>query len=209
MSSPSVLLDTAFGMFGESYRSNETVDFRKSIKNYTSQLLDGYKTECYFSTQDHALEEDLVAVWKPRQYMLVQKSIENRSHLRNMHLINTCRLILEAQKLRGKVYDWVILTRFDLLFTQRLFDLSVSQSHINLAFRGERDPLIDDNIYIMHGSLLQAFYNVIDSAWDKSSRLIRGDLEAELGKIHFIIDENCDAVKNPLYTRTSTPITLH
>lgn len=202
-------INTAFGMFGMSYTSNYKhwhanmgnvqIDFRKSIAGYHKDLLNGRKYDCFLSTYDHELRNELLDAWKPKQFVLAQKVLSNRFYSRNMHVSNICRLILDSQRIRGKPYDTVILTRFDLEFIQRPFELAVNLKRLNLSAKCERDPLIDDNIYIMPGSMLPAFYNIIEENWNKSAHHIRDKFEASLGPINFLVYGFYLVSKNPVY----------
>jgi hypothetical protein len=202
--------NVAFGLFGISYTSahkhwhamlgDVRIDFQKSVEGYRNDLLKGKNYDCYLSTYDSIMRKTLLKTWKPLQYSLINNLVQDRFFSRNMHLSNVCKMILDEQRRRGKDYETVILTRFDLRFNKKPFDLSINMKALNLSARCERDPLIDDNLYVMPGYLLQKFYDVIEQNHTKSHHHIRAEFEKELGTINFMIGGNYLVSKNPIFT---------
>lgn len=208
--------NTVIGLSGISYRDNYNryvnidvcVDFRHSYNNYQEKLLNHSAVDCYISTYNHNLVKELLEFWNPQEYILVndRKFVGDKTLSRNMNLINVCRLIVNAQKSRGRPYDKVILTRFDLLFEKNFTDLPVNMDCLNITARCERDPLIDDNIYIMHGSKLNDFYEIVNNAWRSSCHTLFNEFHKKIG-VNFLHEGNYHVIGNPLFKIVKLPST--
>lgn len=207
----------ALGLFGISYSSNYkhwhplmgslSIDFQESIDNYTSMLIDpivkkhpGAVIDNYLSTQSSDRLDAVLTTYKPQGFTVVHDVPTHRFLARNLHLLNVCRLINQAQVHRGIIYDIVILTRFDLHFDRAPLDLNIDMTKLNVSSRAERDPLIDDNIYIISGKLLSAYIAVQETCMHISHHHIRKRLEASsLGELNFMVPGNCLTSKNPVF----------
>lgn len=205
--------NTAIGLGGISFDENYNrrddiywcVDFRLSTNNYKENLLNNSPADCYISTYNHSLINELSDAWNPQEYILINDYdyIQDKLKAKKLHLLNVCRLIINAQNARGKPYDKVILTRFDLKYNINLVNLPVNTDCLNISAKCEQDHLIDDNIYIMHGSKLNKFYEVVN-AWNESFHNLIYMFQKNF-TVNFLQQGNYCVSRNPLFTIVRSP----
>jgi hypothetical protein len=159
----------AVGLFGVHYIDQlnhwmnwkHRVDFRESIQNNKQFLYKDFDcvffSSTYFSSEVSALiTEFKFKALKLKHVDNSNQSLKNSFAKRNKIFLETIELILDD----AHSYDYVMLTRYDLLFNHHLFD-NIHEEKVNIICRakwGEDENLLDDNFYFMPHGLLNEFY---------------------------------------------------
>lgn len=163
----------AIGLFGIHYQKHMyhwmpnwvvNVNYKNVIDNNQRFLYGNLNSSFYSSTYFSEKTSDLICDFKFRKLQLTEFINEKENYLpnrwikRNLRLRETIKLILDDTE----QYDFVILTRFDLIFKKNIFEYSFNNDKINLickSYWNNEDDLADDNFYFMKFDLLQEFYD--------------------------------------------------
>jgi len=169
----------AFGLFGVSYSEANVnwlrdwliydVDFRKSSENYKKYIInhligEGFDVDVYLSTYETEdidnLKDELVKHYNPKNLSIVDYSINTKTNnlSRNLIFSRLCHSILNSKE----VYDFIVLTRFDLILLQKLSDVKIDLTKINVVHETDASDEFDDNFYIVPGNIFRRFVEVTD-----------------------------------------------
>jgi hypothetical protein len=160
----------AVGLFGIHYKESfihwagwtANVDFRKTYDNNKSVLFDQLDTTFFSATYFSPILNELIDAFSFKKLKLSNLDNTDVHHTfkkRNKIFLDTIRLILEDDA----NYDYVLLTRYDLIFRENPFKLT-NNSKVNLICKaawGENHDLVDDNFYFMPYNLLSNFYDTL------------------------------------------------
>lgn len=169
----------ALGLFGISHLHKNVnwlrdwlvydIDFRQSVSNYKKYIInhlknEGYDVDVYMSTyksNDIAdLQSELINAYNPTKLSICDYKIDTDTNnlSRNIIFSRLCHSILNS----AIKYDFVILTRFDLILLQKLSDVRMNLSKINVIHETDMTGDYDDNFYIVPGGMFESFVQVTD-----------------------------------------------
>lgn len=85
---------------------------------------------------------------------------------KNKRLKEVIKLILDDIE-----YDFVILTRFDILLKQKIYEYKLDLDKVNVLYDGEWEgrTMIDDNFYVLSYNKLKEFYEQLQTIDDEIS----------------------------------------
>lgn len=206
----------AIGFFGMSYNPAYrhwdarqpliAIDYRKSLANYADKLFapferNGYQIDVFFATNKHDLIVDIARDHgdRFRAYTVFSGQSKNVHHSRNIHVQNVVQLIHSQQQSTNHVYDQVLLTRFDLEFKLTPADLAIDVDKFNISMRCERDPLIDDNLYMFPGRYVTPFLKIMFAQVRTNAHCIRPVLESAFKAVNFMVPGNYLVGDSPIY----------
>tara|TARA_Y100001937_G_C7125438_1_gene334675 strand:+ start:1585 stop:2268 length:684 start_codon:yes stop_codon:yes gene_type:complete len=203
--------------FGISYKENydhwmETwfngVDWRES--NY-KQTLDvylensGHDVDVFLSTYNSPLNEELVRDLKPKKtkfndFVERDPAVESDSRrysqsFRNYRFKEVLNLVPPNE------YDFVILTRFDLMFKEALGTIVVDPEAVNVSSvmcMGENCILVCDNFYIIPSSIHNEFVKFVNELPDNSDSHLWHKEKSSLKFSYMIEGEYCSH-NHPIY----------
>lgn len=197
------------GLFGVHYIDNlehwmnwkVNVDYKFTYENnkhflYNQQDEFLFYSSTYFSNKLQELIQDFnFRILKLKQVNNVKLSVDNNFIRRNQIFKETIKLILED----NIDLDYVILTRYDINFKKKVFDLNIDYDKINLMCKakwGVVSNLVDDNFYLLKYSKLEEFYNTINSIDEKISSHRYNEYVKD---INFLIDGEYFSHEIPTY----------
>ena len=115
---------------GISYgRGTSGKDFRTCIYNYMKHvyepLSENHEVSVYICTYTHHLIDEVREIYKPKKMELIDFEGSNQ--------VTTFRKSLDI--LKGEDLDFVISTRFDLFFNDKITDINIDYTKSNFTFR--------------------------------------------------------------------------
>ena len=163
-------LKLALILRGISYNENYTAGDRyiKSVnyklcidsfyKNIIKPLSILFDIDIYFITYNSIYNEDLIKDYKPVDYIFLDKNVENKQ----MSCNNNSKLIGSMltnifNKIDKNYYSHFIITRFDLLFYNKITDYILDYSKFNFISYGNEIDDTDDNFYLFPMKYFHAF----------------------------------------------------
>lgn len=213
-------LKIAVGLFGIHYIENlnfwmggdAKTDYKDSLQNkvfyqnYKISNLENditYFGSTYFSNKLIELIEDY-------NFKKLKLSKINNNYLyhqieRNKRFNETIELILSDDT----IYDFVILTRFDVLLKEKIYEFNLNLEKVNVLYDGEWEgySMIDDNFYILSYDILNNFYkNLKTINENNSSHYYHHYIGIEIFNIlsQNIVKVHNDASRDILYHVTRT-----
>lgn len=213
-------LKIAVGLFGIHYIENlnfwmggdAKTDYKDSLQNkvfyqnYKISNLENditYFGSTYFSNKLIELIEDY-------NFKKLKLSKINNNYLyhqieRNKRFNETIELILSDDT----IYDFVILTRFDVLLKEKIYEFNLNLEKVNVLYDGEWEgySMIDDNFYILSYDILNNFYkNLKTINENNSSHYYHHSIGIEIFNIlsQNIVKVHNDASRDILYHVTRT-----
>jgi hypothetical protein len=188
------------------YGALYSVDYKNSYDNYQRYIFDyfkgkGYSIDVYISTNKLNSDDDIAEIidkYKPVKYRIAD-DCEYYIISRNKKLESAIDLCIEG----GGEYDFVLITRFDLLFQKDFADSNIQLDKINIVSVLERPNLICDNFYLFPHKYLKDFQKVIRKCANINHRNIKNDFE-KIAPINYILNENCDISELSFYKIAKT-----
>jgi hypothetical protein len=197
------------GLFGIHYKENlnhwmgwtPTVDYKKSIENNKEFIFNHHDCTFFASTYNSIELENLISDYNIQRIVTtdlvnIPNDLNANWRSRNNTFKNLVKLILDSEY---KEYDYILLTRFDLIFKQHITDFKFDANSFNISSRsrcGEVSNLCDDNFYVIHSSILLEFYNQIK---DLDVNMWAHDWFNYLNPINYLIDDSFYSHLNPFY----------
>jgi hypothetical protein len=167
-------MKVAVGLFGVHYIDNlehwanwnVCINYKNTFENNKEKLynkiIPSYYSSTYYSDKLLNLIDDYK--FKSIQLQHIDNKVEfNRNDnwkKRNKRFKETIKLILDD----NIIYDYVILTRYDIQLNDYILELNVDFNKINVVCKaksGDDYSLIDDNFYLLPYSELKGFYDTI------------------------------------------------
>lgn len=166
-------LNTAVGFFGIHYIDNlnhwmgwnTRVDYSKSLENNKKFIFDHFNISDYYSSTYFSSKVQNLINHFNFENLKLNKLINERNKnvvLRNNRFNEVIKMILDSKK----IYDLVILMRYDLIFFHNIIDLNINLEKVNVVCKnkcGDIHDLADDNFYIIPYNLLESFHKKINS----------------------------------------------
>ena len=184
-------MKVALFLFGLSYKKEhnhwvgktKTIDFRKSVINYKHFIFGLFSSiDVYYATNelDEDMKRELEETYHPKKCIYMDfeqdKTIYKKDFCRNKRFIESLNLCDEE-------YDYCMVTRFDLLFSEKFkFDFD----KLNLVSELEIPNSICDNFYFMPFSMFHEFRKICIKNKDKSFHFIKDEFKFP---IHFLRNE--------------------
>ena len=201
----------AIGLFGIHYQPTLqhwmpnwvfNVDYRNVIDNNKKFLYQDKDISFYSSTYFSETLADLITEFKFKKLYLNAFINEKESHIpnrwlkRNLRLKETIKLILDD----GIAYDYVILTRFDLVYKISVFDYQMMDDKINVICKSQfakENDLADDNFYLLKFELLQKFYDDLCNKVPKDA--YSHTYNRYIDNFNYLIDDSFYSHNIPIY----------
>lgn len=177
--------------FGENVHWSKNVyqiDWRESLTNYKTMVFDyfqqEYEIECYAGTYDTSKLSDVITDYNIKGYKLAAPA-----HTRHLSRHGCVISAFEALFESDKVYDMVLLTRFDLKFMVPFSEVEIKPDQINVVSRLEHEHLVCDNLYIFPFSLAKKIYAMFVAHGCKVSyHFLLAHLK-RIAQVHFLLDQ--------------------
>ncbi len=190
--------------FNLSYSKNTIIDYKYSYDNYKEYIYKffnnkGYDIDTYFSTNisNPEIQSELINKYNPIKYNFIRNKTNN-NFSRNEKFKNVIELLLSE----NKIYDLVLITRFDLLFNIDFNESNIKFDKFNLVSILEKPNLICDNFYLFPYKYINNFYNVVNKNINISFHFIKNDIDNINGKsfVNYILSENTYIAYLKFYT---------
>lgn len=170
------------------------VDYEKSVENYKEYMY-GYLKEInhdvdvYISTNE-INENDkikLLDTYKPVKYNFV-KNHSDKVVSRNIKMCDVMKLCMD----NNKKYDYVIITRFDLIFKTKFSEANINLNKFNVTTTHVQRTHICDNFYLFPYDYLEPLYDIVNSDHNKMCHHIKTEIENIKGPeyINYIDDRD-------------------
>lgn len=194
--------------FGFSYTDNNSdidhyynIDFRDSVNNYNKYILNHYKQlnyeiDIFFSTYDHKYRNLLIDTYKPKDHHFEDKYIINSRISRNTHFLKAMDLCYNYSLNNDIDYDYVIITRFDLLFQISFDKVLIDYNKMNIVSILEKRSLICDNLYIFPFDKINEFIITIRENINVQSHNYENIIIPIFGEINFFSNQDPILVEN-------------
>ena len=174
------------------------VDYRISYDNYQEYIFkyfenQGYTIDVYMCTNilDAEDEMEIVEKYKPIKYSFAK----NMNKKKNIHLSRNYKLeeVIQLCLQTGKIYDHVLITRFDLLFQKDFAKSNIQLDKFNLVSRLENPNRICDNFYLFPYKYIHAFNRIVRQNKTTDFHSIEHEIERINGPefINYILNQNC------------------
>ena len=167
------------------------IDWKCSLDNYKQFLLSyfqkkGYQIDIYFvSNKIHESEKKkLLQVYHPISCEFIDNCSE-RYYSRNLKFDKVIDLCLTSKK----IYDYVCITRFDLIFEKSLESCVFHDKGFHVVSQLEKPNLICDNFYYFPFSYLSSFSKLVKQNINKSFHKVKKEME-QIGPIYYLQNEN-------------------
>ena len=159
-------------LFGISYDSNYIngkvkshylIDTRQYFKNFNLYIISyfenlGFTIDIYLSTNKNILNNELIDLFNPVSSIFDEQNIKRNKKIKiGLEMIINNK---EKEKDKGKNYDLILLTRFDIIFKKYFNEYSLNFNKLNLVSILELPHLIDDNFYLLPNKYLLDFYKI-------------------------------------------------
>jgi len=186
--------------FGKSYSKYKhfagkeaIVNYQYSYDNYKEYIYNffkekGYEIDTYFSTNisNPEIQTDIINKYNPVKYNFL-KDNDNNVISRNEKIKNVVELCISE----NKIYDLVLITRFDLLFNIDFNKSNIKFDKFNLVSILEKPHAICDNFYLFPYNYIHSFYNIINNHFNCSFHFIKNDIENINGEnfVNYILNQ--------------------
>ena len=168
------------------------VDWKKSFTNYKDFIYRyfndmNYDVDLYFSTtkSNKAEQNKIIRYYNPIKYNFSDMN-NDATESRKFKLLN----VIDLCKSTNIQYDYILITRFDLLFKKNFATSNINLNKFNVVSTMEESIFIDDNFYLFPFEMLHKFEGVVKCRDFISDHDIRTDLEIALDdEINLILDE--------------------
>jgi hypothetical protein len=193
--------------FGISYIYKDhyhIVDFRKSVKNYYEYIINYYKSigfgiDIFLSTYENDLKDELLEIYNPKDYILYTNYNEHKCVSRNKHFIKVMDLCKDYSRINEINYNFVIITRFDLLFEIPFYKVDIDYNKMNITSILEKRRYICDNIYIFPFNKINEFIKILKLNITNQSHGYENIIKSVFGEINFFYNENKSINKLSFY----------
>ena len=180
--------------FNHNYSKNTIIDYKYSYDNYKEYIYKffnnkGYDIDTYFSTNisNPEIQSELINKYNPIKYNFISNKTNNQFS-RNEKFKNVIELLLSE----NKIYDLVLITRFDLLFNIDFNESNIKFDKFNLVSILEKPHLICDNFYLFPYKYINNFFNVVNKNINTSFHYIKNDIDNINGEsfVNYILSNN-------------------
>lgn len=159
------------------------VDYRKSIENYKEYIMRGNEVDVFYHTYySKGLDvDDLNREYRPKAFSLSKDTELSEIPIvqKYQSCVNSLMMVLNTfyeYCLKNNVkYDYVILTRFDLLLKIKIKDLALEQDKFNISCMTENKKLMDDNFFVSDFYTYQKYLNILCNR--NNSKMLHFDYE--------------------------------
>lgn len=192
-------MKVALLLFGLSYTefthwSNRKlkVDWKKSYTNYKDFIYRyfndmNYDVDLYFSTtkSNKAEQNKIIKYYKPIKYNFSDMNNDD-TESRKLKLLN----VIDLCKSTNIQYDYILITRFDLLFKKNFATSNINLNKFNVVSTMNESEFIDDNFYLFPFEMITKFYEIVKRKQFGLCHDIRNELQDAINDdINYILDE--------------------
>jgi hypothetical protein len=182
---------------GERHRS--FVKTKDSILEKVIKCWDKNTVSVYLTTYSADQDLELVQFYNPKKYQFIQYQGSNRNETYRKSL----------QLLEGEDLDFIITTRFDIDFYQKISSLKIDFNKFNFLFREgktewEEEKLVCDNIFLLPFKYKEILIDSLTESYQDNHLYLHKTYFYVLPKIgeeniHFISDVNQYSHNNKFY----------
>jgi len=188
---------------------NFIIDYRKSVENYKEMLIEPfkqYKAHIHFfiCTNESKIKEELIKLYQPKASLfLTDEQIKEHKHeykpvAQRCH--DVLNLVKNYSESRGRKYDMIICTRFDLLFNKKIIDCEIDLNKINCGIMCRFSKNYCDNLYILSHKkldlLIKCFLEVLNGKIPTTHQIW---LHYRKNFTTLLKDQRYNVKSNPLY----------
>jgi len=168
------------------------VDWKKSFTNYKDFIYRYFvdmncEVDLYFSTTKSNKKEQskIIHYYKPIKYNFSDMN-DNDTESRKFKLLDVIKLC----KSTNVKYDYVLITRFDLLFKKNFATSNINLNKFNVVSTMAESSFIDDNFYLFPFEMLTMFYEIVKSKEFGLCHDIKNEIQDAINdEINYILDE--------------------
>jgi len=177
------------------------VDYKKSIENYKEYLFENNNVDVFYHTYySNGLDiDDINREYKPKAYAISKDNELSKIPVVQKYqscinsLISVLNIFNDYYMRKQPHYDYVIVTRFDLLFKIHLHDLPLEKNKFMISCMTESKLLMDDNFFISDFPFFKKYLKVLCNR--DNSKMLHfdyGPIRDILGKdkVKILIDGN-------------------
>ena len=189
-------------LFGLSYKENYKhhsgkkvlINYEESLKNYEKMIFKyyknlGYEIDTFLATNFNKNINNLLKKYKPKSNYIRHQEINNNIISRNKYFLTTMKLCKEYAEKNKIKYEFVIMTRFDLLFKIPFNEVKINYNTMNIVSILEHPALICDNFYLFPFSYLDIFLQYVKSRIRTCAHLYKRNLERRFGNINYLMNQ--------------------
>ena len=158
-----------------------TIDFRETYPSIQHHIIDafqsvGHTVDTFIATYDSELKNELIDIYCPkkikfREYLTVphERVEECATELHTAHTLDLLEMIEIYEQDIGQTYDFVIITRPDLYFYQRVTDINIDYDTVNLPFWHMNGSFFssEDNFIAFSRNKLNVIRNIVENIKDR------------------------------------------
>lgn len=134
------------------------IDYKNSLENYKINIFEDNNVDVFFHTYltDGLDIDNLIKNLDPIRYGISNPTYIDKCDIKNKFRSNLYSLmsvmnLFNQYMVSNKVaYDYIIITRFDLLFKKKLSSLPLEKNTFMINCKTEGDISTDDNYYMMN-----------------------------------------------------------
>lgn len=159
------------------------IDYKKSIENYKEYLFENNQVDVFYHTyySDGFDIDDINREYKPKAYSISKDTELSKIPIVQKYqscvnsLISVLNIFNEYCMRKRAYYDYVILTRFDLLFKMHLKEFPLEKNKFMISCMTENKKLMDDNFFISDFPLFKKYLQVLCNR--NNSKMLHFDYE--------------------------------
>lgn len=159
------------------------VDYRKSVENYKEYIIRGNDVDVFYHTyySDGLDIDELNREYRPKAFSLSKDTELSEIPIvqKYQSCVNSLMMVLNTfyeYCLKNDVtYDYIILTRFDLLLKIKLRELPLEKNKFNISCMTENKRLMDDNFFVSDAHTFQQYLHILCNR--NNSKMLHFDYE--------------------------------
>jgi len=129
-----------------------SVDFRKCASNLVENL-SVLKSDIFISTNSHPFESEVIKIFKPVACNF-EKNVSQSQNSYQAIATHIRRCFAQIRE-TGKIYDKIIVSRFDIYLDGLVSKLPIDNNKFNFICYAENNNLIDDNLWIFPFKMME------------------------------------------------------
>lgn len=184
----------------ENYNNPKKIDYNDSYDNYQQFIFNNlknnnYEIDVFISTYDSDKKQDIIDKYKPVSYRFDSYNKKQKpTKCLAVNIVNVIELMNNYISNNNTSYEFIILTRFDLLFRRNILDIIENNSKILIPWTHRNNEIIDDNLIISNEKFMNCYLECAKMVRDKKifrMHCVYRSLSNMIGSenIHFMLDK--------------------
>jgi hypothetical protein len=168
-------------------------DWRLTSDNITDTVINSWNTDninVYLTTYDNNDNTELLEYYKPKKHKL----LEYEGSDQRLTYIKSLELLLDED------IDFIVSTRFDIYFKQKLSNLNINFDKFNFLFKEvgwSHENFVTDNLFMFPKKYLNDFMITINNEYENPKRIDCSDLHNIYNRLSYL-DTNLNIISNVL-----------